>query len=501
MNSSVNVYFNAATIRYPVLVMVILLVHLTIPAKASLLKAGNKSEHVQYNDTAVKAIIKEVVSKRTGQVFHYPKSLERFYHREKFMPVWTAVGTNVRRTWEAMLLLDCVLQFGLSHTDYHPNEVLYSMMHDILETPAKVTPLQKAKFDMLLTDALVTFINNLHFGKLNPLYSAAKLDNGDTKGFCADEILSDAMRQGDFMTAVLSVQPKTREYVQMQEYMRLIKGQYVDDCYETPEGVVRKLAINMERLRWYNTDKEEGISINIPSFTLKLYQADSIYQFKVVVGKPATPTHVLQSTVNFFNTAPDWKVPKNIFIKEFLPRIIKDPAYLERNHLAIYDLKGRYVLPLKENLLLVRQNPGNYFARQSSGCDNALGRVVFRFPNAYGIYLHDTPDQHFFARKDRALSHGCIRVAEAEKLAALLLQNDGQKQKKEILHHAMTFYEPKTFTLNKPVPIKVNYLTCEIIDGLIVDYDDIYNQDKALERVFYKIKKSPVPAQVELKKD
>ncbi|MNL48128.1 murein L,D-transpeptidase [compost metagenome] len=135
--------------------------------------------------------------------------------------------------------------------------------------------------------------------------------------------------------------------------------------------------------------------------------------------------------------------------------------------------------------MAVKRNPGNYFLRQSGGCDNALGLVVFRFQNPHDIYLHDTPEQQFFNRDVRALSHGCIRVQQAEKLATLLLALDGAKQKAASLHRAMATYQAKTFTLKKPVPIKITYLTCEIGELGVVEYDDIYQKDKALEMAFY----------------
>lgn len=437
-------------------------------------------------DTSVKAVIQKVFQqKKETQAFHYPGSVERFYNQSGFQPVWIDPEKDVRKTWEALLMLDCVLQYGLNHQDYHPKVLLYSTMHDILDNPSNVTASQKAWFDMLLSDALITFMNHLHFGKLNPVYSSTVIDRGELAGFCAEDILKQAMVQKDFMSAVLNVQPKAREYQLMQKYMQLMKGQYVDDCYEAPEGIVRKLAINMERLRWTTMNEDTYIQINIPSYRLKLQTPDTTYLFKVVVGKPSSPTPVLESAIGYFTTAPDWKVPKNIFIKELLPKALKNPLYLENNHFAIYDRKGKYVVAVKDSLMLVKKNPGNYFMRQSAGCDNALGLVVFRFQNAFDIYLHDTPEQQFFDRDVRALSHGCIRVQQAEKLAATLLALDGQKQKTSVLHQAMANYQPKTFTLRKAVPLKVTYLTCEMSEEGIVEYDDIYKRDAALELALY----------------
>ena len=469
-------HFNAKKKIYAALAFIILLLHLTSSANAAALR----------NDTTLSAEIKRVLASKVEMSgFHYPKSVERFYSHNGFQVMWASPQKDIRKTWEALLMLDCVLQFGLNHADYHPKEVLYSTMHDILERSSTVSVPQTVRFDMLLSDALITFMNHLHFGKLNPAITAETIDEGRIMGFCAEDILRQAIPQNDFMSAVLNVQPKVREYVLMQDYMRLMKGQYMDDCYEAPEGIVRKLAINMERLRWAAISEDTFIRINIPSYTLKLQTPDTAYQFKVIVGKPGNQTHELQSSLTHFSTAPDWKVPMNIFTKEILPKALKNPAYLDNNHFAVYDHSGNYIAAVKENLLAVKRNPGNYFLRQSGGCDNALGLVVFRFQNPHDIYLHDTPEQQFFNRDVRALSHGCIRVQQAEKLATLLLALDGAKQKAASLHRAMATYQAKTFTLKKPVPIKITYLTCEIGELGVVEYDDVYKKDKALEAAFY----------------
>lgn len=496
MRSLINIFPNAKMKAYLVLVLILALLHSSIQTKASIVKVSFPLS----SDTLLrKEILKVLADKTNLQALNYPKSVTRFYSQSDFQPIWVTAEKDVRKTWEALLMLDCVLQFGLNHPDYHPKELLYSTMHDILETSSKVSITEKARFDVLLSDALITFMNHLHFGKLNPVYTNTIIDKGELPGFCAEDVLKNALVQNDFMTAVLDVQPKVREYVLMQDYMKLMKGQYMDDCYEAPEGIVRKLAINMERLRWAAINENTFIQINIPSYTLKLCVPDTTYVFKVVVGKPGSPTPVLQSAITHFSTAPDWKVPKNIFIKEMLPKALKNLLFLDNNHLAIYDLKGKYVSPIEDSLMVIKKAPDRYYMRQSAGCDNALGRVVFRFQNAFDIYLHDTPEQQFFDRDVRPLSHGCIRIQQAEQFAAILLNLDGQKKNNKILHQAMSSYQVRVFNLIKPIPLKITYLTCEIGENGIVEYPDIYKQDAALEQTFYGIEKAQRVKKVILK--
>lgn len=440
------------------------------------------------SDTTVSVEIKAQLTRQKSEVaLYYPNSVARFYSLNKFQPVWVNIQKNPKQTWEAMLMLDCVLQFGLSHIDYHPKELGYDRLHTILEQPDKVTANDKAAFDIVLTDALIALMNNLHYGKLNPEFPAGKIDAGIPGGFNADDALVNAMAQKDLMTAVLAVQPKLKAYANLQYHMHLLQGVYQGDCYDIPEAVIRKMAINMERLRWASIDDSSYIHINIPSYTLKFHQPDTTYEFRIMVGKPAWPTPSLHSAINYFTTSPDWKVPKRIFIKEILPKAMKDPAYLVNNQFVIYDNKGNYVNANPAQLARIKQNPGNYYARQSSGCDNSLGLVVFRFPNIYDVYLHDTPEQQLFSKDERDFSHGCIRVEQAEKLAGLLLKYDGAENLIPKVHKAIVAYKTRNFNLKKAVPIRITYLTCEMHEGTLITYKDVYNLDSQLESALYNV--------------
>jgi len=437
-------------------------------------------------DTSFYVHIQEQLNSNHSQAtLYYPVAVKHFYTLNSFQPAWVKAGRNTDKTWQAMIMIDCVLQFGLSNNDYHPHELLYNKLHDILETPQRISNNEKVRFDFLLTDALISLMNNMHFGKLNPDYPASKIDGEMINGFNAETVLFSALKRADFMTVLIGVQPKSIAYTHLQNYMRVVSGQQAGDCYEVPDGVLKKVAINMERLRWAEIAKETYIHINIPSYSLKFYQPDTTYQFKVIVGKPANPTPGLQSAISYFTTAPEWKVPKKIFVKEILPKALANIEYREHNHFDIYNDKGVWIEPTKVNLLAINRARGNYHATQSSGCDNALGLVVFRFPNIYDIYLHDTPEQKLFKKDERAFIHGCIRVEQAEKLAGLILKNDNSIDKIAVVHKAIATYTTKTFTLKKPLPIVVTYLTCEVANGICTIYPDIYGLDDSLAMALY----------------
>ena len=94
--------------------------------------------------------------------------------------------------------------------------------------------------------------------------------------------------------------------------------------------------------------------------------------------------------------------------------------------------------------------------------------MKFGFPNAYDIYLHDTPVKELFAPDDRDLSHGCIRLEDAERLGRWLLGRDPQALRDEPEQHAL---------LPTPVPIYVTYLTAQAQGGQLAFVDDAYGRD------------------------
>ena len=411
---------------------------------------------------------------------HYPQSVIKFYTGNNSEYAWiTPEKSDQPET--AMLLLEYSYRFGLSLSDYHWDAISLQKLRKLRDTHVEENQKEKAEFDILMTDALITFINNMHLGKYNPLYKSSYIDSNDINGFRSDHILLNARQQTDFLKTILEVQPKIKEYTDFQNYLNTLYEE--DDCI-APQRESEKIIINMERLRWIDTNDTSYILVNIPSYTLKLYHQDDVFDFKVIVGKPTTKTPVLSSNIHYFTTAPDWKVPQSIFIKEMLPKILKSPQYLENHHYSVYDKNGNQVEISSSKLKEIRQNPYRYSIRQSSGCDNALGAVVFRFDNSYGIYLHDTSQKQLFSKDERALSHGCIRVENAKELAALLLKNDGLGNKIPVLENAMSEYKRKDFVLKQPVPIIITYLTCLITNGKPVLYKDIYHLDDSLENMF-----------------
>jgi murein L,D-transpeptidase YcbB/YkuD len=438
---------------------------------------------IQAEDTSINALIRQYLYNSSDKtlVLNYPNTLKRFYEALNGEAAWTGTQKNCQLAQQAFLLLYYASEYGLSRDDFHPREIFYQSPGEALVS-RNISNNQKAKFDILLSDAMVTFMNYLHYGKLNPEYYADKIDDGLELPFYTENTLLNARAQNNFRDAVLSVQPKSKQYEALQDRMCVLQGFKDRNAYTSD---VKGIAINMERLRWAEINEDSYIQVNIPSYNLKFIQPDSTYEFRAIVGKPSAPTPSLNSQISYFTTFPEWRIPQSIFTKELLPKALRDTLYLDYNHYTIYDNRGKYIRPTIVNLRKIKDNPELFYVRQSAGCDNALGNLVFRFKNNYDIYLHDTPEQQLFKKEARAFSHSCIRVENAGHLAELILKFSGDENKLNLLNRAYQLHLTKNISLKKPVPIKITYLTCEMKNGMLITYADVYNLDAPLEMAFF----------------
>lgn len=248
---------------------------------------------------------------------------------------------------------------------------------------------------------------------------------------------------------------------------------------------VRQIELSLERWRWLPRDLgQRYILVNIAAFALHVVESGHpVLNMRVVVGKPFSCTPIFSATVTHLVFNPSWYVPRSIAVREMLPRIRKNPAYVGENDIVVtqrFDGKVRAVNPSTINWSQISANNFPYRFRQRPGPKNPLGRVKFMFPNHFNVYLHDTPSRELFARTVRAFSHGCIRIEKPLELAEYLLQGDAQWTHDKILATIEQGAE-RTVWLPEGIPVHLLYLTAWVDeDGVVHFRDDIYGRDRLL---------------------
>jgi murein L,D-transpeptidase YcbB/YkuD len=377
--------------------------------------------------------------------------LRRFYDGHGNQPVWATRTAQATALWHAVLNAG---DQGLDPDSFH------------VAAFAK-TALSPTDRDLLLSDAFLGYAEALARGKMP---SEARTEDEDLAPEPVDVVatLDTALNSPDPETAIVGLAPKMPAYAALQRayasykamakagnwphvpetetadrtrllQQRLAAEGYLPAGYATgamdqqtvqalkqfqdrhglstdgklgnatlielnvpAELRARQIAVNLERLRWLPRQiAGDRVWVNTANAQLQLFRNNQpVFTTRVVVGEtdkqtPEFNTHIVSVLYN-----PPWYIPYGIAQKEIRPLIDADPNYLEKHHMTVRD---------------------NGSIQQEAGPYSALGRLKFEMPNKFDVYLHDTPLRAYFARDNRRLSHGCVRVQNPRELASLLL--------------------------------------------------------------------------------
>ncbi|MBP8794832.1 MAG: L,D-transpeptidase family protein [Brachymonas sp.] len=266
----------------------------------------------------------------------------------------------------------------------------------------------------------------------------------------------------------------------------------IEQLNVSPAERAEQIAQTMERLRWAPLHQQRRmIVVNVPEFRLRMYTltddgaVQSVLPINVIVGKASgTRTPLFNKDMVRVEFNPYWNVPLSIARKEMVPRLQRDPGYVDRNNFEIVGPSGGRFSVTPETLADLAS--GNMRIRQRPGRGNALGGVKFIFPNKDNIYLHHTSSPGLFNRDDRALSHGCVRVEDPVALAKFVLQDDPQWPEQRI-RQVMDKRISSTVQIKEPIPVILTYLTAVIDEtGRLRFLPDVYGQDRALKQALQK---------------
>ena len=256
----------------------------------------------------------------------------------------------------------------------------------------------------------------------------------------------------------------------------------------------KRIAITLDKYKQLPEEMpEKYIWVNLPGYYLQVWDNNSLaLSSNIICGRPETRTPLLTSDITDMITYPTWTVPTSIIVKQYLPRLRNNPNYLSRIGLHLINNKGEKIDPGSVNW--GKYSKGiPYAVRQSSGDNNALGVMKFNFTNPYSVYLHDTNQRYLFKNSYRALSHGCVRVQEWEKLAFYIASNDSINNKDgntlnyntDSIKNWLGRKSHRVIRVKDKIPLFIKYFTCESKNGKIEFYDDMYGEDKILREKYF----------------
>ena len=196
------------------------------------------------------------------------------------------------------------------------------------------------------------------------------------------------------------------------------------------EQRIQQIRLNLERRRWMPESLgNRYIFVNTADFVLKVVEGQkTVMDMRVVVGTSYRRTPVFSAQMTYLDFNPFWNIPPGIAREEIAPRVAEHLSYLSERKIRIFgdsSAQAAEVTPRKVNWVRAEKGYFPYRLRQDPGPRNPLGRIKFIFPNAFDVYLHDTPSRGLFDQEIRTFSHGCIRVEKPAELAAYLLRPRG----------------------------------------------------------------------------
>ncbi len=398
--------------------------------------------------------------------------LYQLFQGNEFKAIWTADSTLLPCSDTLLSIIESAEDFGLIPQAYNLNRIHVLVKHftDTLHKEKNIASI--CDLNLLFTDAFFKMAIHLKKGRLDP-DSLNQVWKGNSNDSDIVALVASAISNNKIRQTLLSFEPELEQYSLLKSHLndQLDSGQY------------EKIVLNMERWRWEKKYYEDyQIFINLPSYMMKYYACDTLKLLsRIIIGKPETPSPSrLNSKIVYFYIYPYWNVPLSIATKEILPSLKKDTAYFTKHNMELLDAYGNVIEYKGINWKKYSEKYFPFKLRQRDGDDNTLGILKFIFPNKFDIYLHDTNGRHLFSKEKRALSHGCIRVKQAKKLAANLIDCCVINFNSDSLNNSLKNKQRKKVDLFNRVPVHIRYFSAEVDSNKLFFYDDIYGLDKKM---------------------
>jgi murein L,D-transpeptidase YcbB/YkuD len=490
-----------------------------------------------------------------------PEMLEKIYVANNFQPIWSSEEKWNPVADSMYNFIYYSKNYGLFPSDYNLPALKAIKIGLASDTLHRRNAALWARADMMYTDAYLSIAKHLSVGRLNRDSVTLRSDSGYTENFYLrnfqDAIaqknirgtleqlepklngykeIKDAIKSfldsAVFKKTTYILYPNKDSLAMMQQVEKRLNElgllqlpantQTLTESirsYQKQKGIpvtgkigektssslnnndwerFKRIAVNIDRYKMLpDSLPAQYIWVNLAGFYMQLWNADTIaLESKVVVGKPLTRTPLLTSKITDMVTYPQWTIPESIILKEVLPGLKKDTNYLRKKGFSLIDSKGEEVYASSVNWSKYTKGIP-YKVVQGSGDDNALGVLKFNFSNKYSVYMHDTNQRYYFSKTFRALSHGCVRVQQWEKLAQFIIKNDSLNAsvkaipfKSDSLQAWLKRKEKHVIPVKTRIPVFIRYFGCEGQKGKMKFYEDIYGEDKMLTERFFS--KKPV---------
>jgi murein L,D-transpeptidase YcbB/YkuD len=388
-----------------------------------------------------------------------------FYRARGGAPLW--FGPNSGAAAQQLVSLLATAQADHLNPKRYNVKGLQRALEDARRDPAAVR-----RADRLLSDAFVAYADDQKHDPGGIIY--------------VDPALKPSPLPAGELLAAAAHAPSLSDYVESMGWMNPIyaklRAAIASRMYRT-DAERRLLELNLERARALPSGNGRYVIVNPPAARLYMYENGHVVDsMRVVAGRPdpVAQTPMMNAFIRYVALNPYWNSPPDITARRLAPTILKEGrAYFTKRGYDLVDHfgPGAHVLnPMSVDWHAVAAGRIKVNLRQRPGPANSMGRMKFMFPNAQGIWLHDTPEKEKIEDAARLQSNGCVRLEDARRLERWLFNGrppnpQGAKPEQKV-------------NLPQMVPLYITYLTAVPSGTSIVYFDDFYGKDRSEQRRF-----------------
>lgn len=372
--------------------------------------------------------------------------------------LWVANG---RATEGTTALLGVLRRAQLDGLDSGP--ALAARADTLLQRAAAGDPRAAAEADQLLSTAWVRYVQALE----RPVPGVEYADGwAKPRQSTPAQIMARAKAARSLAAHIAEVSAVNPVYARLREaaWNAMPLGGGAPDA---------RVLASLDRVR-HASRSSRYVLVDAASSNLWMVEGNRIVdEMPVITGQAGKRTPMIASTLYYATLNPYWNVPQDMVREMIAPRVVEQGiGYLTEREYEVFEsaAKGAAAIdPASVDWRAVAEGRQRVKLRRKPGQWNSMGRMKFGFANSSDIFLHDTPEKALFAKEDRNLSAGCIRLSDAPRFARWLLQ--GQPA-------AVTGEPEQHVALPGPVPVYITYLTAHARHGGDIAFvDDVYGLD------------------------
>ena len=404
------------------------------------------------------------VSGATGQTaavtFQVPAEIAAAYEKYRIQPIWTRHGLDESAVSELISILQRAPFDG-----YAEGPRLAAEVQAAAEQARSGDAGTLATADQALSAAWVRYVQAIRQPTQGMIYAVPFLKPHAPP---AEQILLTTAAASSLQHYLRKTSEVNPIYAQLRD-AGWAAAQASGDLTPDP-----RLLANLDRLRSIPA-KGRFLLVDSGSSMLTLYDnGEAVDSMKVITGTRQLPTPLIASVMYYITYNPYWHAPDHLVRKTIAPTFLRQGIRYFKSHgyqvIDEWSPTANEIDPTTVDWKAAAAGTLHLRIRQDPGPLNSMGDLKFPFPNSEDIYLHDTPSRGLFAKENRNLSNGCVRVEDPKRLGRWLLGHDPEPPGTDA---------ETNVSLPEGMPIYLTYITAEVVDGQITYLPDLYGWDSA----------------------